>query len=101
MFEDLDFIRDSYTEVLSLKIYCDNNLCNAISSLSTALSTDINSLSTSLSDVTRLSVENLQKQVISNDNDIEFLSGVVENKISADLYELSDNVYETSSFLSD
>ena len=71
-----------------------------LNAVSTALSTDyvgkISDLSDSISNVTRLSVENLQKQVISNDNDISFLSGEAK-RLST---ELSNNIDSLSDALS-
>ena len=57
--------------------------------ISSALSIDyikkIGELSGALSGVTRLSVENLQEQIISNDNDIEYLSDAISVEIKRNL----------------
>lgn len=88
-FEDIDFIRDAFDEVLSVREYSDARLDDEISKLSTSLSNDIDNLSEGISNIVVLSVENLQKQVTGNDNDIAMLSDVLENTISANLNELS------------
>lgn len=100
-FEDIDFIRDAFDEVLSVREYSDARLDDEISKLSTSLSNDIDNLSEGISNIVVLSVENLQKQVTGNDNDIAMLSDVLENTISANLNELSSGTSQTSALLED
>ena len=71
------------------RIINDNSISNIVDKLSTDLSTDIDNLSTSLSTTTKLSVEELQDQIIANDNDIEFLSNVADYIISVDTEHVS------------
>lgn len=52
-----------------------------IDKLSAALSGDIDSLTASLSTTAKLSVEELQSQVVSNDNDITFLSSSISTEV--------------------
>jgi hypothetical protein len=61
--------------------------------LSIKLSTEIDLLSDSLSTTTKLSVENLQNQIISNDNDIEYLSSEISSN-DVDINDLYLSAHE-------
>ena len=59
----------------------------------------VDSLCASLSDTVKLSVENLQDQIIANDNDIEYLSGQYDwlsTSLSNDIDSLSDSLSTTT-----
>ncbi len=90
-------------EYLSSEISSNDNDIEYLSGqhdwLSTALSTDIKALSTSLSDTVKLSVENLQNQLTSNDADIEYLSGQhdwLSTALSTDIKALSASLSTTT-----
>ena len=81
--EDIEFLSVQH-DWLSIELSTDiDNLSTALSldidKLSTDLSTNIDSICASISDTVILSVNNLQDQVISNDEDIKFLSAEISS----------------------